>query len=204
MTTIYKLTDKSMQTHNGFQWTLNKTETADGKGDLCGPGFLHAYTDPLLAVLLNPIHANIDSPRLFRADGTIKKTDHGLKAGCMEMTLLEELPLPAINSVQRIAFGILCAKEVCKDADWVTWADNWLSGKDRTAEAARAARAARAAEAEAEAAAEAAEAVWAETAAAEAAEAVWAETAAAEAAAEAAEAGAIDLITIARKAMEVK
>ena len=174
MTTIYKLTDQSMQTYNGFQWTMNNTETADGEGDLCGPGFLHAYTDPLLAVLLNPIHAGIENPRLFRAEGTIKKTDHGLKVGCMEMTLTEELPLPVITTTQWIAFGILCAKEVCKAAGWTRWAANWLSGKDRTAEAARAARAARAAEAEAEAAAEAAEA------------------------------GAIDLITIARKAMEVK
>ena len=133
MTTIYKLTDQNMQTYNGFQWTLNKTETADGEGDLCGPGFLHAYTDPLLAVLLNPIHANIDRPRLFRAEGTIKKTDRGLKIGCMEMTLTEELPLPVITTTQRIAFGILCAKEAYKDAGWACWADNWLSGKDRAA-----------------------------------------------------------------------
>jgi len=140
MTTIYKLTDQSMQTYNGFQWTMNNTETADGEGDLCGPGFLHAYTDPLLAVLLNPIHAGIENPRLFRAEGTIKKTDHGLKVGCTEMTLTEELPLPVITTTQRVAFGILCAKEVYKDAGWTRWADNWLSGKDRTA--ARAARAA--------------------------------------------------------------
>ena len=169
MTTIYKLTDQSMQTYNGFQWTMNNTETADGEGDLCGPGFLHAYTDPLLAVLLNPIHAGIENPRLFRAEGTIKKTDHGLKVGCMEMTLTEELPLPVITTTQWIAFGILCAKEVCKAAGWTRWADNWLSGKNRAA--ARAADAAAAARAAARAADAAAE---------------------------------VDLIAIARKAMEVK
>ena len=187
MTTIYKLTDRNMQTHNGFQWTMNSTETADGEGDLCGPGFLHAYTDPLLAVLLNPIHADIRCPRLFRAEGTIKKTDHGLKVGCTEMTLTEELPLPVITTTQRVAFGILCAKEVYKDAGWTRWADNWLSGKDQ---------------AEAAAAAAAEEAAWA-WAAAEAARAeeAWA-AAAAEEAARAAE--AIDLIAIAQKAMEVK
>jgi len=179
MSTIYKLTDQSMQTYDGFQWTLNKTETADGKGDLCGPGFLHAYTDPLLAVLLNPIHAGIENPRLFRAEGTIKKTDHGLKVGCTEMTLVEELPLPVVNTTQRVAFGILCAKEACKSAEWIAWVDNWLSGKDRSERAA-----------------------WAAEAAAEAAaEVVWAAEAA-EAAARAAE--AIDLIAIAQKAMEVK
>ena len=189
MTTIYKLTDQSMQTYDGFQWTLNKTETADGKGDLCGPGFLHAYTDPLLAVLLNPIHAGIENPRLFRAEGTIKKTDHGLKVGCTEMTLVEELPLPVVNTTQRVAFGILCAKEVCRSAEWTAWADNWLSGKDRSERAAAKAVARAAAKA-------AAEAAWAARAA---------RAAAAAEAAEAAEAaGAIDLIAIAQKAMEVK
>jgi len=199
MTTLYKLTDQSMQTYNGFQWALDKTETADGEGGLCGPGFLHAYTDPLLAVLLNPIHADIRCPRLFRAEGTIKKTDHGLKVGCMEMTLIEELPLPVINNTQRIAFGILCAKEVYKDAGWTRWASNWLSGKDRAEAAAEAAVEAVWAAAEAAAEAEAARA--AEAAAAEAAEVVWAAEAA-EAAARAAE--AIDLIAIAQKAMEVE
>ena len=210
MTTIYKLTDQDMRTHNGFQaysvgdsmrerglqrqgleqWTLNKEETASGKGGLCGPGFLHAYTDPLLAILLNPIHADIKSPRLFKGTGTVSKTDNGLKIGCTEMTLTEEMELPVINIVQRIAFGILCTKEVYKDKDWNTWADNWLSGKDRTeATAEAAARAARAARATAEAAARAATA---EAAAWEAAEAAEAAAAAAAEAWEAAEAAAAE------------
>ena len=132
MTTIYKLTDQNMQTHNGYQWALGETRTASGEGGLCGPGFLHGYTDPLLAVLLNPIHANITNPRLFRGEGTVAKTDHGLKIGCTEMTLTEEMEPPAINTVQRVAFGILCAKEINKDEAWGKWADDWLSGKDRT------------------------------------------------------------------------
>ena len=202
MTTIYKLTDQDMRTHNGFQWTLNKEETASGKGGLCGPGFLHAYTDPLLAILLNPIHADIKSPRLFKGTGTVSKTDNGLKIGCTEMTLTEEMELPVINIVQRIAFGILCTKEVYKDKDWNTWADNWLSGKDRTeatAEAAaRAARAAWAARATAWEAAEAAEAAAWE--AARAARAAWAARATADVYAD----KKVDLITLARKAMEVK
>ena len=190
MTTIYKLTDQDMRTHNGFQWTLNKEETASGKGGLCGPGFLHAYTDPLLAILLNPIHADIKSPRLFKGTGTVSKTDNGLKIGCTEMTLTEEMELPVINIVQRIAFGILCTKEVYKDKDWNTWADNWLSGKDRT-------------EATAEAAARA---TWAtaEAAARAAAEAAWEAAARATWAADVYADKKVDLIALARKAMEVK
>jgi hypothetical protein len=213
MTTIYKLTDQDMRTHNGFQWTLNKEETASGEGNLCGPGFLHAYTDPLLAILLNPIHADIKSPRLFKGTGTVSKTDNGLKIGCTKITLTEEMELPVVTTNQRIAFGILCAKQVYNNQAWNHWADNWMSGKDRTARAARAAARAAAEEAARAAAWEAAEEA-ARAAAWEAARA--AEAAAAEARARArawawaAWAWAweadkkIDLIALARKAMEVK
>ena len=54
----YKLTNQEMQTHNGFQWELGEWQETSGEGGLCGPGWLHYYSDPLLAVLLNPIHAD--------------------------------------------------------------------------------------------------------------------------------------------------
>ena len=59
MTKLYKLTDQNHQTRNNTKWGAGVTHTASGQGDLCTAGWLHAYTSPLLAVLLNPIHANI-------------------------------------------------------------------------------------------------------------------------------------------------
>ena len=83
------------------------------------------------------IGAVFTSPRLFEISvGGKKKTDHGLKFGFTEMTLIKEISLPVISPEQKIAFGILCAKEVYKEEKWILWADNWLSGKDRAAEAA--------------------------------------------------------------------
>lgn len=142
---IYKLTDQQMRTHNGFQWVLGETVRASGDGDLCGPGWVHAYTDPLLAVLLNPIHANFKNPRLFRGVGVIGKTDHGLKVGCTEMTLVEEIPLPQVSTTQRVAFGVMCAKQGYKCRAWNQWADEWLSGENRAEAAAWATYAAKAA-----------------------------------------------------------
>ena len=165
---LYKLTDESRQTHNNTQWGAGVTHSGTGEGELCGPGWIHAYTHPLLAVLLNPVHVGFKKPRLWEAEGEVARTDHGLKVGCLSLTTLCELPLPVITTTQRVRFAILCAKEVCKNKQWNAWADAWLSGKDRTKESARA-RAAEAARAWA--AAEAAEAAWA---AAEAAEAAWA------------------------------
>ena len=147
MTTLYKLTDQSGCTRGPTQWGPGVSHSGTGDGDLCGPGWIHAYTHPLLAVLLNPIHAALPDPRLWEADGEIALDDSGLKVGCRTLTTLREIPLPQITTTQRVRFGILCAMEVCQDDSWRAWADRWLSGEDRSvsAAAAYAADAARAA-----------------------------------------------------------
>jgi len=140
MMTLYKLTNQHLQTHGGYQWTVGEWRETDGSGDLCGPGWLHAYEDPLLAALLNPIHANIDAPRLWEceADGD-GKDERGLKCGVRRLRLVREMPLPAVTTTQRVAFGILCAGSMYPGTNWALWAERWLSGEDRAAAAAYAA-----------------------------------------------------------------
>lgn len=131
----YKLTTQSLTTYNDFQWEVGVKVTTSGEGALCGPGWLHYYHHPLLAVLLNPIHAAINNPKLFKVEARGEHKDGlGLKGGCTEMTLLEELPIPEVSKVQKRAFAILCAKEVYTDNGgvWDTWAEKWLSGEDRS------------------------------------------------------------------------
>ena len=142
-TRVYKLTTQQNTTHNDTPWGTNVSHKTDGEGDLCGPGWLHAYTDPLLAVLLNPQHANIINPKLWLAYGSGQhKNDNGLKVGFTKLTTKQELPLPVITATQKIAFGILCALEVYKAPTFVSWALKWLSGEDRSIEVAYAAGAA--------------------------------------------------------------
>jgi hypothetical protein len=152
---LYKLTDRNGQTRNRTQWGEGVEHTASGEGDLCGPGWLHAYTHPLLAVLLNPGHADIREPILWEADGDVGKTDHGLEVGCTRLKTIKQIPLPKITTEQRVYFAILCAMEVCDDPAWRRWAQDWLSGKNRSAEAPEAAEIA-----EAEWSMEAARAAW--------------------------------------------
>lgn len=133
---VYKLTDKRMMTYGNTQWQLKKSITVSGKGYLCGPGWLHWYFSPELAVLLNPIHGAFDpaTMRLFEAEaeGTIAK-DHQLKGGSTTLTLMQEINIPQISKDQKISFAIQCLKQVNKGEEWwQNWADNWLSGKDRT------------------------------------------------------------------------
>jgi len=146
----YKLTKRDQTTYNGFKWRKNKWYKTSGEGELCSKGWLHCYKSQLLAILHNPAHANIDNPRLWKCEvkGECKRSGD-MKEGWTEMRLIEEMPVPEITIEQYVRYGILCAKEVYKDNAYTEWADAWLSGTDRSAEAARAAAgAARAAEAE--------------------------------------------------------
>ncbi len=202
----YKLTDKQMRTHGGYQWALNEKRTASGEGELCGPGWLHLYTHPLLAVLLNPIHACLapKTMRLFEATaGGRFKHDHGLKFGATEVTLLREIPVPEVTTNQKIRFGILCVKQVCTEEKWNRWADAWLDGSDRSKESAEAAEAASASAAAAWSA-DAVRAAAAWSASASRAAAAWSASAAARAAAEAAAKKSLDLIALAQQAVAVK
>jgi len=141
----YKLTDQDMQTHGGFQWELGKwyrieDTLRDRKADLCTPAWFHCYDDPILAIILNRIHAKIPNPRMFRANVRgLRQTDHGLKYGFTMLRLGEELEVPVITTTQGIAFAILCAREVCNDESWLKWGERWLSDEDRSRNAAYAA-----------------------------------------------------------------
>jgi hypothetical protein len=183
MTTLYKLTRPDLTTHNGFTYTPGVwTPEVSGNGDLCGPGWYHAYTHPGLALLLNPIHANYAPCRLWEAEGEIGLTDRGLKVGVRRLRLTHELVAPSsITAEQCITFALHAALAVCFEPTFVAWAEGWLAGTDRSEKTARAAAEA-AAEAVARVALAEAAAAWAAArAAARAAEAAaawaWAEAA---------------------------
>lgn len=139
---LCKLTNQDMTTHNGTKWEIGAWKETDGSGDMCGAGWLHCYDDPLLAVLHNPIHADIDNPRLWEIEAEGKRKSDGLKSAYTRMRLVKEIPIPEISTTRKIVYAILCVKETGPDVAWNAWADNWLSGKDRSCAAARAAAAA--------------------------------------------------------------
>ena len=184
-----KLTDTNGQTHGGCQWGEGVRNTATGEGiELCSDGVIHYYADPLLAVFANPRHGDYDPATMILWEFTPDSEVNGdaLKKGCKAGMTVKQIPLPEITTEQRVEIGIRAAKAVYKDQKWNEWADAWLSGEDRTRDAAEAAT-----EATAEAAAWAARAA-AGDAAEDAAHAAWA---AAHAAA-AADAGADDNIEV--------
>lgn len=137
---LYKLTDARDQTSNGCQWAENVTVETSGKGDLCGNGWTHWYTHPLLAVLLNPIHANVDlsTAHLWKGDdgGGEVRHNRGLKVGCTKGTTRRRIELTVITPEQNARFAVACALAVYDDAEFRRWAMDSLAGKDQEAKTA--------------------------------------------------------------------
>ncbi len=121
--------------------------------------------------MFNPIHGNFKNPKLWEAEGEIGKRDYQVKCGCRTLTTIKEIPLPKITTEEILKFTILCTLEIYKDKGFKVWADKWISGEDRSTNAAYAANAAATAYAAANAANAADAAAYAANAAADAADA---------------------------------
>ena len=145
---LYKLTKQDNTTQNDTLWGEGVTHEADGKStELCNNHWLHAYTDPLLAVIMNPAHANIGNPKLWECEGDVG-LEQADKVGCTKLTTLKEIPLPQITPSQLIKFACLVAREIYplwdkydKDGVWLKWYDGGCQPDD-AANAANAANAA--------------------------------------------------------------
>lgn len=134
--TAYKLLTQDMQSHGGLQWTIGCTHTAQEPGNkMCSPQVLHCYSHPLMAAMFNPIHANIDNPRLFEIEASEIINQDFAKLACKSQMLVKEIPLPTLSDEQRQEVAIRCAMLIPgAPLLWTNWANDWLSGKDRTLE----------------------------------------------------------------------
>ena len=137
---FYKLLTQDMTSHNDTKWELNIPITVTKEGtEMCTDQVLHCYNHPLLAIVLNPIHADIKNPRLFEIEvDKIVNTD-GLKYASKQQTLIKEITIPEISIEQKLEFAIRVTQLILKDTKWNSWADNWLNNTDRTKESAYAA-----------------------------------------------------------------
>lgn len=136
---IYKLTRVDGTTNGDMQWGEGFTNTVEWGGYLCGPGCLHGYRSPELAVFLRLLHVDSDYTELWECSTPEILADDGLKIGMASITTIKKIPMPQPTTEQRIEFAIRCAMLVYKDEAWTKWATDWLECKDRSARAARAA-----------------------------------------------------------------
>lgn len=133
-----KILKLDLTTYKNFHWEVGRPVKTNGEGDLCGPGWLHYYRHPLLAVLHNPLYGNFGGPYLLysvTAGGKLRH-DGWLKSGCTELTLIEPIAIPQITTEQMIRYAIGCARKVYSVPDWLVWANRWLQRSNRSPDAA--------------------------------------------------------------------
>jgi len=133
---VYKLTNDKNQTRNSTQWGKNVTHEARGDSKkLCNDSWIHAYPDPILALLMNPIHVYFEKPHLWECEAVIGLSQAD-KIGCTKLTTIKKIRKPKITTKQKRKFAILCALEVYNswkkydlDSHWYKWALSWLNGE---------------------------------------------------------------------------
>jgi len=138
MTKLYKLTKTDKTTQNNTLWGDGITHTADGESrDLCNGHWIHAYRDPIVAVMLAPAHTYDCKYLMWKCEGVVG-LDHADKCGCTSLTTLRQIETPNVTIEQRREFARLVALEVYPlwekyDTDGIV--GRWLNG-DKTISAA--------------------------------------------------------------------
>ena len=140
----YKLITQDRKTRGGCPnettWPIGEWREATGNllQGLCSDAYIHCYSDPYLAMFLNPIHTNITDPIVCEVEVDGECTHDGqIKSGYRSMRVVRDLDIPAPTMEQYVEFAIRCAMSLPGSApEFVQWATDWLTGKDRSAAAA--------------------------------------------------------------------
>lgn len=137
-----KWVSDDLTTMNDTKWEINipKEFPVPKRDDLelCPEVFFHYFCHPLLAVMFKEKYGCESYSKLYEVSpgGKILEYLHHYFGSSTKLTLIKELEIPNVNDIQKIAFGILCVLKVYKDPKFVSWANNWLSGEDRSNQAA--------------------------------------------------------------------
>lgn len=95
------------------------------------------HTSALVAALTHPDSVSGDSNKMFEVNRWKVNVD---AKNPEAYTVVKEVAVPTVTIGQKVAFAVATVREIYHDSDFVTWADDWLSGKDRSADSAKACR----------------------------------------------------------------
>jgi hypothetical protein len=121
---LYKLTNQQCKTHGGYLYgkigSVHTKPKQDHDYALCSSDVFHAYSNPNLAFLMNPIHAEITNPRLWLVLGNVV-VDNSLKVGSSYQLVVRELATPdwvgsSCDLGIRVRFARLCVAAGYTDA----------------------------------------------------------------------------------------
>ncbi len=122
----YLLTDVNGRSRRG---TTIDTKRTNGKrqfgGDVVSQNIWECADTPLLAVMINPLHAECVLPRLFEIRGEFGQQQNTIHR-------IREIGLPKALPEQKLAFAMYCVRSLAPDDAFAAWADRWLANIDRS------------------------------------------------------------------------
>ena len=152
---LYLLTNANWEA-NGTHWTTGVTKNIPGnesvfnaKGDswlsldeflaawqnkdkqqpIIREKWLHAFTHPIIAMLLNRVYVDADDPKVWRCRGKIAHLAIDKLAYCNELTTEQLMVKPNIGLYTRMKFGFACVDKVYKNTAFHNWMLDWFGGR---------------------------------------------------------------------------
>lgn len=127
---VYKLTDIDGYTrpgmYNEVHWHEGRTLKTSGDGYLCGPGWIHAYDHPLLAILHRHLHVSYHEVRLWECDATGDILKHmEIKLGTTCLTVIREIQFPKVPAHFHGIYSILLTR---KATGLLSFGGNFIQG----------------------------------------------------------------------------
>lgn len=122
----YLLADLHGQTRRGI--TIN-TNRANGKryysGDIVSRNIWECADSPLLAIMINPLHAECVRPRLFEIGGKFGQDQNNVHR-------VREIDLPEVSPEQKLAYAMYCVRSLIPEHAFDAWVERWLANDDRS------------------------------------------------------------------------
>jgi len=117
------------------EWQFGVAAKELSSWPICSRTWYYGYIHPLLAAFFRLAHVpSYDT--LLEGEGKIGYID-AAKVGMTVFTPEREVPLPVITIEQFVEIGIRVSLLLPQSNAYREWAEDWLSGKDRTVKTAR-------------------------------------------------------------------
>jgi len=130
----YILADSANRTRNGSRvFPGRSTFSSQASNNIVAQNASDIGASPLVAIMLNPWHAQLENPKMLELHFTSIAIDSSHPTIRMNV---REVEVPEITTDQKIIFALLTISEIYKNDQFNRWASAWISGSDRSAESA--------------------------------------------------------------------
>ncbi|MFV1997071.1 MAG: hypothetical protein ACC641_03575 [Acidiferrobacterales bacterium] len=122
----YLLANLEGRTRRGMTIEINRTfGKRQYSSDIVSRNIWECADTPLLAIMINPLHAECVRPRLFEIRGEFGQGQNTIHR-------VGEVILPDVSPEQKLAFAMYCVRSIVPEHAFGAWVERWLANIDRS------------------------------------------------------------------------